>query len=153
MPNSTWTPKNAPAAKQEFNSKSAPSTPVSKPELERLTSQREHPQAPVLQPKPPSLGNDDSPAAPPVQNIKQQKQIQTREARIQHIRERLDRQQGRAQSGFQKANIVPKPDPVSKQEVGTQKQEINQREARVKYIQQRLSSRKDRARDAFNRAQ
>lgn len=145
--NNSWQPKNAPAVKQEFAARSARPTPVSKPELDQLKSQREHPAPPTLKPTPPTpeLGN-----AP--QNVQRPAQIKAREARIQQIEERLGRQQGRAQTAFKTANVVPKPDPVSKGELVTQKQEIEQRQARAQYIEHRLAAKRDRARSAFNRS-
>jgi len=139
--------------KQEFTSRSAPPGPVSKPELEKLTNEREHVTPPTLKPEQPGPGlggstTQDTSSA----QITNDQQVKEREERIQQIQERLGRQQGRSQAEFQKANVVPNPDPVSRQETVAQKQEIERREARVKYIQQRLDSKRDRARNAFDRS-
>ena len=148
MPTTPWQPENAPAVKQEFTAKSAAPTPAGKPELHTLTAQWNRPRTPTLKPQPPPPGHDRSPA----KEAKQRQNVTAREARIQHIQQRLGRQQGRAQKEFAKANVVPKPNPVSKQEAEAHKRDISEREARVAYIRQRLSAKRDRARGSFNRS-
>jgi len=148
MPTTPWRPENAPAVRQEFATNNAAPIPVGKPELDSLKAQRNPPPAPTLKPQPPTPGHDHS----PLKEIKERQNVTEREKRIQHIQQRLGFQQDRAQKGFAKANVVPKPDPVSKQETEAQKREIRQREARIDYIHQRLAAKRDRARGSFNRS-
>jgi hypothetical protein len=143
---------NAPAVSQEFNVRSSPPAPVSKMEVENLKKERENVTPPTLKPAapaPPGMGSGNTTPAP---YIKKEKETKQREALIQYMEGRLNRQQGRAQEGFKNANVVPPPDPVSKKEAVEHKQEIDRRETRMKYIQQRLDSKRGKTRDAFDRS-
>ncbi len=95
MPDTKWTPANAPVPKQDFSKAAAPAPaprPVSLQEKQKLETQRERP-APTLKPKEP--GPSRNPAA--------EQQSKDREARIRQIQDRLAAEKGRARNAFDKS--------------------------------------------------
>ncbi len=94
MPDTKWTPANAPVPKQDFSKAAAPARQprvASLQEKQALEKERERP-VPALKPREPGQAR----------NLSRDQQSKDREARIKQIQERLAAEKGKARGDFNK---------------------------------------------------